>query len=495
MIIAIFSFFYTLFPGKLSLKRCYMRILYWFRADLRLADNIGLHHAITQASELLALYVITPKTWQSHHAAACKVQFILNHLQALSQKLAEKGIPLLIRETATFASTPLLIKKLCVEHQIDALFFNKQYEVDEKKRDKNIHRTLNKTLTIKSYDDQCVLAPGLVKSQQDQPLQIFTPFKKTWLHIANDLSAWKTLRLPQKIFHSSHLADPIPKTLKGWKCIVDLTHWPAGEEAAEKRLNHFCHTNIFDYHHDRDFPAKTSTSQLSPYLAQGVISPRQCIQKIMTTIKANHFSDVEKHPGCATWLSELIWRDFYKHIVFFHPKVCCYKAFRPHTDKLPWGNNPTHYRLWCEGKTGFPLVDAAMRQLNQTGWMHNRLRMVVAMFFSKTLFLDWRLGERYFMQHLIDGDLAANNGGWQWSASTGTDSVPYFRIFNPTTQSQRFDPNGNFIRTYCPELASLNNKTIHAPIDQGIDVDTLHYPKPIVCYKTMRKKVIDLFRQ
>ena len=180
--------------------------------------------------------------------------------------------------------------------------------------------------------------------------------------------------------------------------------------------------------------------------------------------------------------------------MFFHPEICRYKPYKPATDKISWRYDKADFAKWCEGKTGFPLVDAAMRQLNQTGWMHNRLRMVVAIFLSKTLFIDWRWGEKYFMQNLIDGDLAANNGGWQWSASTGTDAVPYFRIFNPTTQSERFDPQGKFIRQYCPELAQLDDKAIHNPYAYGVAPGALDYPQPIVDYKSMRTKVIAIFK-
>jgi deoxyribodipyrimidine photo-lyase len=219
------------------------------------------------------------------------------------------------------------------------------------------------------------------------------------------------------------------------------------------------------------------------------------VQAILDATGIKDFYAIQQETGPATWLSELIWREFYKHIVFFHPEVCRYKPYKANTDKIPWRYDEGDYQKWCEGNTGFPLVDAAMRQLNQTGWMHNRLRMVVAMFLSKTLFLDWRWGERYFMQHLIDGDLAANNGGWQWSASTGTDAVPYFRIFNPITQSERFDPEGRFIRQYCPELARLDNKAIHNPYARGVPPRSLDYPEPIVDYQAMRLKVIAEFKK
>ena len=194
-----------------------------------------------------------------------------------------------------------------------------------------------------------------------------------------------------------------------------------------------------------------------------------------------------------TWISELCWRDFYKHILLGFPHVCRHQAFKRETDKLPWSHNEANFQAWCEGRTGFPIVDAAMRQLNETGWMHNRLRMITAMFLTKDLFIDWRLGERYFMQHLIDGDLSANNGGWQWSASTGNDAAPYFRIFNPFLQSKKCDPDGEFIRRFVPELAHLDAKRIHEPHAKGVDV-RLKYPKPIVDHAFARLDTLAYFK-
>ncbi len=204
---------------------------------------------------------------------------------------------------------------------------------------------------------------------------------------------------------------------------------------------------------------------------------------------------MKNNEGAATWISELIWREFYNHIIHFHPDICRHKPFKLKTDNIPWRYDDNLLEAWKKGMTGFPIVDAGMRQLLQTGWMHNRLRMVTAMFLSKILLLDWRLGEKHFMEHLIDGDFAANNGGWQWCASTGTDAVPYFRIFNPITQSQRFDPTGDFIRRFCPELSHLDSKTIHHPFAFGVKPKELNYPQPIVDYKAMRQNTIELFKR
>ncbi len=471
-----------------------MRGLHWFRSDLRLADNTAFDAAMRSCDSLVAVFIITPLTWQRHDAAACKIQFILNNLATLSESCKKIGVSLLIRQCDYFSECPQLLKALCNEYKIDAVFFNKQYELDETRRDQLVIKTLEKSVKIEEFDDQLIMPPGTVLSQQNRPLQIFTPFKNTWLKKASEHEGWKPIASSKRKFTLITEPDPIPKNLEAFPSKINLELWPAGETWAQKRLDHFCNRALLDYHKERDFPSNPCTSQLSPYLAQGVISPSQCVQAILDALEINNFDHIQQYPGPATWLSELIWREFYKHILYFHPEVCRHKPFKKNTDKLPWRYDENDFQQWCQGKTGFPLVDAAMRQLNQTGWMHNRLRMVVAMFLSKTLFLDWRLGEKYFMQHLIDGDLAANNGGWQWSASTGTDAVPYFRIFNPTTQSERFDPEGKFIRQFCPELAHLSNKVIHNPYAKGSLAHPLNYPKPIADYPEMRKTVILEFK-
>jgi len=472
-----------------------MKSLHWFRADLRVTDNTALTQAIDDSSEVIALYIISEETWLAHDAAPIKIQFILENLVELSRDLEDKGIPLLIREVATFDECPKVIATLCREYSIETLFFNKQYEVDEDARDEAVCHMLRGDVEVKSFDDQLVIPPGALMNKQGAPFKVFTPFKKTWLQIAEATHAWHVLRKPSKTFKTSLKPDPIPKELKHFDLTFDLTAWPAGEKAAIHRLRKYCQTKMTSYHETRDFPYLDATSQISPYLAQGVISPRQCVSRALATINAEDLSSLGKDKGASVWVSEVIWREFYKHIMFHFKEVCRYKPFKTETDNIPWRYDEEKLTAWCDGKTGFPFVDAAMRQLKATGWMHNRVRMVVAMFFTKTLLLDWRLGEKHFMQHLIDGDLASNNGGWQWSASTGTDAAPYFRIFNPTTQSERFDPDGIFIRKYCPELAKLDNKSIHAPYAHGVSPDEIDYPKPIEDYKKMREVVIKLFKK
>jgi deoxyribodipyrimidine photo-lyase len=265
------------------------------------------------------------------------------------------------------------------------------------------------------------------------------------------------------------------------------SHWPAGTVEAQRRLRRFANSRSERYADDRDFPALDGTSALSPHLSVGSLSAGQCLHAALrgcdgTLHKAG--------PGIAAWVDELIWRDFYRHVIAQFPQVSRGAAFRRELDQLPWRHAPDELAAWKAGRTGYPLVDAGMRQLSQTGCMHNRMRMVTAMFLAKHLLLDWRAGERHFMELLVDGDFAANNGGWQWSASTGTDAVPYFRLFNPNTQARRFDPDGTFIRHHVPELAGAPDKALFDPArnpESG-------YARPMVDHQEARQRALATFR-
>ena len=268
-----------------------------------------------------------------------------------------------------------------------------------------------------------------------------------------------------------------------------MSLWPAGEAAALKRLQAFLDNKVMEYSESRNIPILDGTSRISAYLALGIISPRRCI---LEALKLNKFEFAAGNNGICKWIDEIVWREFYRNIMHSFPRVSKNRPFNLLTEGISWRHNDDEFEAWKTGNTGLPLIDAAMRQLLNEGWMHNRLRMVVAMFFSKNLLHDWRLGEQYFMQNLIDGDFASNNGGWQWSASTGTDAAPYFRIFNPVTQSQNFDPEGLFIKSFVPELEHLTAKEIHLP---SFDIFTkADYPKPIVDLKLSRQRAIDIFK-
>jgi deoxyribodipyrimidine photo-lyase len=337
------------------------------------------------------------------------------------------------------------------------------------------------------------LPPGSVKTKTGKYFSVFTPFKRAWITAfkQQDIKALPAPKAQAKL-HLKIKSLPIPTSLPGFKSAVDAKLWPAGETAAKKRLQTFLTKYLLNYKKERDYPAKDSTSKLSAYLAAGMISPRQCF---LAAMAHNHNEIDSGSLGATTWLSELIWREFYRHVMVAVPRVSMHKAYQTATEKIHWDFNEKQFQAWQQGKTGYPLIDAAMRQLNTIGWMHNRLRMVVAMFLTKNLFFDWRHGEKYFIENLIDGDLASNNGGWQWSASTGSDAAPYFRIFNPITQSKNYDPDGQFILKYCPELASLNKKSLHEPYKYEPEKSANQgYPKPIIELNQKREKVLKAYK-
>jgi deoxyribodipyrimidine photo-lyase len=461
--------------------------LVWFRQDLRLIDNTALARACEDPNaRVLALFVATPQQWQLHDMAPIRQRFILRNVDHLARSLQAINIPLLYLEIEDYIGVPELIQRLVEQHGIDAIYANREYGWNEKQRDKALSERLAPlNCEFHQFHDQSMLPPGLA-TQTGKPYTVYTPFKKRWLETWR-ASRPHTLPAPtirKQTANATGDAIPVPAEEP-----VDK-HWPAGEGAAWRRLESFCDERIEDYKRDRDMPRLNGTSAISPWLAAGVLSARSCLE-VASNANRGRLSGGQEGIDC--WISELIWRDFYIHILDSFPVVSKNRAFKRETETIAWRDSKDDFAAWCSGRTGIPIVDAAMRQLLQTGWMHNRLRMVVAMFLSKQLLLDWRLGERFFMQHLIDGHLASNNGGWQWAASTGTDAVPYFRIFNPVTQSQRFDANGVFIRQYVPELAAVEGKDIHLPLPMIRQAQAPDYPAPIVDLKYGRQRALDAF--
>lgn len=347
-------------------------------------------------------------------------------------------------------------------------------------------------MALHSHLDQLFFAPGSVLTQSGGYFQVFSQFRKVcYQRLATALPACRPLPAAQAPLPIT--SDTIPTEVAGFAAPSEALRqlWPAGEDEAQQRLQRFADEQLEWYDQQRDFPATPGTSQLSAYLAAGVISPRQCLHAALTINRGEFASG---NPGAVCWISELLWREFYKHILVGYPRVSMGRAFRRETEALAWRHAPDELAAWQEGRTGLPIIDAAMRQLRETGWMHNRLRMIVAMFLTKNLLIDWREGERWFMRHLIDGDLAANNGGWQWSASTGTDAAPYFRIFNPLSQSAKFDPEGRFLRHWLPELASLNKRDIHNPDALGGLFGVAGYPRPMVDLSKSRERALVAFK-
>lgn len=467
--------------------------LTWLRSDLRVTDNTALS-AASERGPTLALWLISPGQWQAHDDAACKVDFWLRNLREVRQSLDALNIPLLIRKIDTWDDAPEVVLDVCRKHHVQSVHWNEEYGINEARRDAATCKLLKASkVEVHTHLDQLLFRPGTVLTRSGGYFQVFGQFKKNCLeHLHRSLPS---MAAPVKRQAPTSIkSDPIAQHVEPFEKPADALRkrWPAGEKEAQARLARFTDEIIDDYETLRDLPAREGTSQLSAYLAAGVISPRQCLHAALAHNRGEFDSGSS---GVQTWINELLWREFYKHILTGYPQVSRHRAFRAHTEALPWRNAPKEFEAWQQGRTGFPIIDAAMRQMLATGWMHNRLRMLTAMFLSKNLLIDWRLGERHFMRHLIDGDLAANNGGWQWSASTGTDSVPYFRIFNPVSQSQRFDPKGRFIRQWVPELQDIDDKNIHDPGKCHGLIDANLYPSPIVDLHSSRQRALQAFKE
>jgi deoxyribodipyrimidine photo-lyase len=440
--------------------------IHWFRADLRLHDNTALYRAAQENKTLYTLFILDPEILHSPNNGAPITAFFFAALESLKAQLAIHHIPFILRYGYPREVVPAFIK----ETRAQALYYNKDVEPYAIARDQEINRIAESLgVAVHTCEDASILPPDTVLKPDRKPYTVFTPFSKNWL----------TQKVPQVLpvpkFQApatpiSLHSDPIP-TLNSLNLHLTLSLPEASEKAAHDRLNHFISHAITRYQSDRDFPAIDGTSRLSPYLRAGIISARTVYHAAQSTLN--------NHPQAAkeinTYIKELIWRDFYRQILYHFPHVAT-STFRPEYNDIPWENNSDHFQAWCQGRTGFPIVDAAMRQLNTTGWMHNRLRMIVAMFLTKDLLISWQWGERYFMQHLLDADLACNNGGWQWSASTGTDAAPYFRIFNPNSQAARYDPQGTFIAQYVPEHNDLTYQ-------------------PIIDHNTQRLRALALYKQ
>lgn len=457
----------------------------WLRNDLRWSDNPALHFASLEAHRkgtgIAVLVTPTPVQWQEHNESDAKMGLRAGLIKQLAKQLGELGIPLHIVEAERFQDLPDAITQFCLQHDIKHVWFNNDLPVHEKLRDQAVTALLDRQgIATHCYDADLIVAKP-VFSQQGTPFKVFTPFFKRWASILAEQDA-TPLPAPEK------QAAPVSNTLAtfDWEKPFREDLWPADQDIAKQRLWQFCHHKEGHYQEDRDYPIKPATSTLSPYLALGALGPRQCLEAIYYTCHEN-----ARRWQDSIWLKELAWRDFYRQLMTHFPTVSMNRPFKVETDALIWRDNEREFIAWCEGKTGFPIVDAAMRQLNQTGWMHNRLRMITASFFTKLLFADWRKGEAYFMSKLIDGEFAANNGGWQWSASTGCDAAPYFRVFNPTRQSETYDKNGDFIRRFVPELAKLDAKSIHDPTPE--QRKRCAYPAPIIDYKPARLAAIAAF--
>ncbi len=466
-----------------------MKSLMWFRNDLRMDDNPALRNACLESEEVHAIYIFSSKQNDTHNEANCKIEFVIDNLKNLDEELSKINIPLTIIESQGFDDNLDIILNLLKERSFNKVFWNNQFGKDEQKRDELVIKSFEiNNIEFSSYDEKVVYSPGSIRTGEDKPYSVFTPFKKKWIENFNlDLLdiEFKYLEMKKPLIISNILEFnfKFERTHS-----VDMSIWPSGETNAKDRLKLYLSNSILRYSQDRNDPIIDGTSRISPYLANGIISPKRCI---LEALKINNFELDTGEKGITKWIDEIIWREFYKNIMHSFPKVSQNKPFQDYTNNIKWRYEKSELDSWKNGNTGFPIIDSAMRQLKSEGWMHNRLRMVVAMFFTKNMLHDWRIGEEFFMQNLIDGDFSSNNGGWQWSSSTGTDAAPYFRIFNPLTQSKNFDGDGLFIKKYLKELEGVDKKEIHDPHTETRF--NCNYPNQILDLKESRLRAIEAF--
>ena len=467
-----------------------MRGLVWFRGDLRVDDQPALHAACRGADDgVIGVFLISPRQWRRHDWADIRVGLLRRQLASLAAELERLRVPLLLPVCPWFRDAPRVIEDIAARHGCDRLFFNREYEVNEARRDEAVVDRLEaRGIGAARFDDQVVYEPGSIRTGAGRFYTVFTPFRRAWNRRAHREGLPAPLGRPKRQAAMPCAGDAVPETIEGFAPEADRPDlWPAGEKEARRRLRRFLARRAGRYETDRDYPAVSGTSELSPYLTCGAISPRRCIHEALERADAGLDGD----DGVAAWIGELVWREFYRHLLVGYPRLSKHRPFRLETGRIEWRDDPEALAAWQRGETGFPLVDAAMRCLADTGWMHNRLRMTVAMFLAKDLLLDWRLGEAHFMRNLVDGDLASNNGGWQWAASTGTDAVPYFRVFNPARQSRRFDPDARFIRRWVPELADLAPASCHEPA--ALERHAAGYPEPIVDHARARERALAVY--
>ena len=485
--------------------------LVWMRRDLRIDDHAALYHALRSARRVWCVFVFDREILDLLPRADRRVEFIRDslvgvdaELRALAASHGIEGAGLIVRHGWAHDEIPALAQALGVQ----AVYTNHDDEPAALARDARVRGLLaDQGVVLHTSKDHVVFERREVLTLAGGAFSVFTPYKNAWLKKCETyfLQSYPVAR------HASALA-PRPAEQPGVPALEAIgfsrtnlhqLRLPSGPAGAQELLADF-NQRIDDYHHTRDFPAVKGPSYLSTHLRFGTVSIRQLAR--MAHARSEAGPDAKRvaggSRGAEVWLSELIWRDFYHQILYHHPRVVS-GAFKPEYDRIKWEHGKQAEALfaaWCEGRTGYPLVDAAMHQINQTGYMHNRLRMVVASFLTKDLGLDWRRGEAYFALQLNDFDLAANNGGWQWAASSGCDAQPYFRIFNPVSQSERFDPEGKFIRRYLPALAKLPDKLIHAPwlarpLDLAAAGVTLgcDYPMPVVDHAAARDKTLQRY--
>lgn len=459
-------------------EKKYTKALFIFRRDLRLNDNQGLRTALSESDVVIPCFILDPRQVgkTNDYRSANGIQFMIESLEDLASQLSKKKGRLYIFH----GDADVVVKKLIKSEKIDAVFFNRDYTPFSIARDKAIQKA------CAAHDIACIESPDAllnepedIKTGGGKPYSIFTPFYK-YCAKNNPIEKPVSLRFNNFYAKSITLAQT-PKTI--FKKILPhentdiLVH--GGSHNGQKILHGL--VKFKNYVKERDIPALDATTHLSAYLKFGCVSVREVADAIKTHLGAHH-----------PLLRQLYWRDFFYHIMFHTPSVFGH-AYHKKYDKLWWSKSKADFKKWCEGKTGFPIVDAGMRQLNETGYMHNRVRMIVASFLTKDLHINWQWGEKYFAQHLVDYDPALNNGNWQWSASTGADAQPYFRIFNPWTQQKKFDPHCEYIKEWLPELAKVEPKIIHTWF-KDTSPEIKDYSRPMVDHEKERKITLKAYK-
>jgi deoxyribodipyrimidine photo-lyase len=459
--------------------------IWWIRRDLRLADNPALLAALEVARQVAPVFVLDEKLLQSPYNSPRRQAFLLHGLYRLDEDLRERGGRLIVRR-----GDPLIeLANLLHESGAGGIFAEADHSPYARQRDERISAELPLTLS----SGLTVQPPGVVLKADGAPYTVFTPFSRAWQALP-----WPGAPrpAPERIKTPEHIDGIRLDALVDWP---EEERFPADEAEGQRRLAAFAARRIDAYGEQRNRLDLEGTSALSPYLRFGMISARQAASAAREALRKAEGSAVVR--SVETWINELVWREFYVHILHHFPHVRR-KAFREDLASIRWDNDLEAFAAWQAGCTGYPVVDAGMRQLRELGWMHNRGRMITASFLVKDLLIDWRWGERHFMQHLLDGDPAANNGGWQWTAGTGTDAAPYFRVFNPTLQGMKFDPQGDYVRRYVPELASVPAEFIHEPWKMPLDIQKqigcvigADYPAPIVDHAAARLRALERYGQ
>jgi len=461
-------------------------ILFWHRRDLRLSDHLGLDRARQQSSKLVGVFCFDPGLLEAGDVAPARLAYLHGCLVELQQRYRQAGSELLVLRDRPEVALPRLARALGTR----AVHWARDVEPYSRARDPRVRDALRaEGIAVETVWDQLLHPPGSVLTGSGEPYKVYTPFWRNWrsqpkLEPVAEVRDLAGLTASEQAAAEAAGAIALPSLSElgctwGKGFLVE-----PGEAAARARLEHFCDRALTSYAEQRNLPALDGTSQLSAALKFGALGPRTVWQAAQA-ISAAANSD-EAQQSVETWQQELAWREFYQHALYAFPELAT-GPYRPQFQNFPWDEDKQRFQAWCAGQTGYPIVDAAMRQLNETGWMHNRCRMIVASFLTKDLLLNWQWGERYFMERLVDGDLAANNGGWQWSASSGMDPKP-LRIFNPASQARKYDPEGDYLRRWLPELRSLDTECLVTGAIAAGDRQACGYPAPIVDHKVQQQE-------